>query len=181
MYVAKEKRNSNIAEYILYMWQIEDLIRAHNFDMQRINDELISHYEGTEEQIIEIRQWYQGLAENMPLEGIRKSGHLQYLVSLMEDVNDFHFRLVDSSLHPNYQKLYMATVRDISELRKRMGEKEKISDVEVCLTALYGLLLMRLKKREVSEDTEEVFKRFGELMAELSSLYKNFEEGGLEI
>ena len=181
MYVAKEKRNSNIAEYILYMWQIEDLIRAHEFDMQKINDELISQYQGTEKQISEIQQWYQGLTENMLMEGIRKSGHLQYLVSLIEDVNEFHFRLIDSSLQGNYQKLYMASVRDISELRKRMGDKEKISDVEVCLTALYGLLLMRLKKREVSEDTQEVFKRFSELMAELSRLYKQFEEGGLEI
>ncbi|RKW59613.1 MAG: DUF4924 family protein, partial [Prevotella sp.] len=28
MYIAKQLREKSIAEYILYMWQIEDLIRA---------------------------------------------------------------------------------------------------------------------------------------------------------
>ena len=28
MIIAQKKRKENIAEYLLYMWQIEDLIRA---------------------------------------------------------------------------------------------------------------------------------------------------------
>jgi hypothetical protein len=181
MYIAKEKRKNNIAEYILYMWQIEDLIRAHNCDFDKINRELISQYKGTEEQIREIRKWYKGLTDAMLIEGIKDNGHLQFLVLIMDDVNNFHFRLIDSSTQGNYQKLYMESVRDISELRKRMGDKEQISDVEVCLTALYGLLLMRLKGREVTEDTEKVFNRFSELMSELSRLYNLHEKGILEI
>lgn len=181
MYVAKEKRQSNIAEYFIYMWQIEDLIRAHDFDIERINRELVQAYKGTPEQLTEIRQWYEGLAETMLLEGIRNSGHLQHLVSLMDDVNNFHFRLIESPNHSKYQGLYMETVRDISELRKKMGQKEKISDFEVCLTALYGLLLMRLKQRPISEETESVFGRFSILLAELSRLYKMYEEGELDL
>ena len=37
MIVAKEKRESNIAEYLLYMWQVEDIIRACNYDITIIN------------------------------------------------------------------------------------------------------------------------------------------------
>jgi len=181
MYIAKEKRKTNIAEYILYMWQIEDLIRAHDMDLEKINNGLVDHYSGSEEQIEEIRQWYRGLTDSMMLEGIKEKGHLQFLVVLMDDLNNFHFRLIDSSTQSEYQQLYMASVRDISELRKKMGDKEQITDVEVCLTALYGLLLMRLKNREVSEDTEKVFNRFSELMSELSRLYKLYDEGELEI
>lgn len=181
MFIAREKRNNNIAEYLLYMWQIEDIIRAHDFDDEKINRDLVQQYEGTEEQILEIRQWYHGLAEAMLIEGIKNSGHLQFIVALMDDVNNFHFRLIESSTHSHYQNLYILSVRDISELRKRMGDKELINDVEVCLTALYGLLLMRLKKRKVSKETEEVFKRFGNLMAELSRLFKLYEDGELEV
>jgi len=181
MYIASEKRNSNIAEYLLYMWQIEDLIRAHNFDFDRIETELVLRYQGTDEQINEIRQWYRGLAEDMLIEGIRHHGHLQFLEILVDEVNDFHFRLVDSSTQGHYQNLYLACVRDISELRKKMGNKEKISDVEVCLTGLYGLLLMRLRKKPVTAETEQVLGSFSELMAELSRLFKLFEEGQLEI
>ena len=33
MIIARQKRKENIAEYLLYMWQVEDLIRANKFDM----------------------------------------------------------------------------------------------------------------------------------------------------
>ena len=36
MIVARQKRKENIAEYLLYMWQVEDLIRANRFDMDAI-------------------------------------------------------------------------------------------------------------------------------------------------
>ena len=36
MIIARRKRKENIAEYLLYMWQVEDLIRANNFDMDSI-------------------------------------------------------------------------------------------------------------------------------------------------
>jgi hypothetical protein len=181
MFVAKEKRNTNIAEYLLYMWQIEDLIRSQDFNIDRIDNNLVQQYQGTPEQIEEIRQWYHGLAESMLIEGIKKTGHLQFMITLMDDVNNLHFRLIDSSLYSKYQNLYMLSINNISELRKKMGNKEQISDVEVCLTALYGLLLMRLKKRTISEETENVFKGFSELLAELSRFYKKYEEGEIEL
>ena len=31
MYIAQSKRKENIAEYILYLWQLEDLLRALQF------------------------------------------------------------------------------------------------------------------------------------------------------
>ena len=43
MIIAKQKRKENIAEYLLYMWQIEDLIRANNFDMDLIRRTVIAH------------------------------------------------------------------------------------------------------------------------------------------
>ena len=40
MIIARRKRKENIAEYLLYMWQVEDLIRANNFDMDSIRARL---------------------------------------------------------------------------------------------------------------------------------------------
>ena len=37
MIIAKKKKNENIAEYILYMWQIEDLIRAYNLNIKGLD------------------------------------------------------------------------------------------------------------------------------------------------
>ena len=54
MFVAQQKRKENIAEYILYMYQIEDLIRAFKLDMDLIQHNLISKYKVDEKGTNEI-------------------------------------------------------------------------------------------------------------------------------
>lgn len=44
MFTASQKRKENIAEYLLYMWQIEDLIRANDLDMDKIKANVIDRY-----------------------------------------------------------------------------------------------------------------------------------------
>ena len=41
MFVAQELRKKNIAEYLLYMWQVEDTIRAFGCSLARIRREYI--------------------------------------------------------------------------------------------------------------------------------------------
>ena len=36
MIIASQKKKENIAEYLLYMWQIEDIIRAYGLDIDQI-------------------------------------------------------------------------------------------------------------------------------------------------
>ncbi|NJM15399.1 MAG: DUF4924 family protein [Bacteroidales bacterium] len=43
MLIAKEKRNENVAEYILYMWQLEDLLRGCNFDINIVEREIVEN------------------------------------------------------------------------------------------------------------------------------------------
>ena len=42
MDIAKAKRRENIAEYILYLWQLEDLLRALQFSPEAIFSTLIA-------------------------------------------------------------------------------------------------------------------------------------------
>lgn len=42
MDIALAKRRENIAEYILYLWQIEDLLRALQFSPEAIYSQLIA-------------------------------------------------------------------------------------------------------------------------------------------
>ena len=50
MFIASQKRKENIAEYLLYMWQIEDLIRANNLDIDNIAQNIVAKFSLTEEQ-----------------------------------------------------------------------------------------------------------------------------------
>ena len=65
MLIAREKKKENIAEYILYMWQIEDMIRASNMDLQTIEQNIIAEFDQPVEVKAEMRQWYQDLIAAM--------------------------------------------------------------------------------------------------------------------
>ena len=41
MYTAQKTRKENIAEYILYLWQLEDLLRALQFSPEAIYAKLV--------------------------------------------------------------------------------------------------------------------------------------------
>ena len=50
MIIASQKKKENIAEYLLYMWQIEDIIRAYGLDIDQIQKHIIDSYDLPEEQ-----------------------------------------------------------------------------------------------------------------------------------
>jgi hypothetical protein len=181
MIIARQKREENIAEYILYMWQLEDLLRAYELDNDLVDREIVEKFEAPPALKAEIREWYSSIIDAMKSEMIVKNGHLQFLVSLVDDLDDFHFRLIDSPYHSDYQELYTQAVYNIGDFRKRMNFKERISDMEVCLTVLYGYMLMHLKNKPVSEDTQEAIDTIRNLMALFSAKFKSFEQGQLEI
>ena len=67
MIIARRKRKENIAEYLLYMWQVEDLIRANNFDMDSIRRTVVDRYDQPDDIKEEIAKWYEELIEMMTL------------------------------------------------------------------------------------------------------------------
>ena len=69
MIIADKLKDSNRAEYLLYMWQVEDLIRAYKCDSERIANEYISRFDLTSEQRAKTIEWYSNLCEMMRSEG----------------------------------------------------------------------------------------------------------------
>ena len=65
MLIAETKRKENMAEYLLYMWQVEDLIRANGCDIDAIERNLISRYDVDDAKRGEIREWYENLVKMM--------------------------------------------------------------------------------------------------------------------
>jgi len=180
MLIAQEKRKTNIAEYVLYMWQVEDLIRAHQFNMDLIENNLISQYAHRAQVKNDIRDWYANLMLMMYREGIREKGHLSFLNTLISDMNDLHIRLLNDGNESVYHSIYDMASVNLQAFRRKLPD-QKVSDVETCLNALYGLLLLRLKKQAVSRETEAAMSTFSRLMAVLSQKYLQTERGEREI
>ena len=74
MLIALQKRKENIAEYILYLWQVEDLLRALQFSPEAIYRTLVDRIEGADEQQKEnIFNWYMQIVDLLRKEGKRSS------------------------------------------------------------------------------------------------------------
>jgi hypothetical protein len=180
MLIAREKRKTNIAEYILYMWQVEDLIRAYQFNINEIEEHLISQYAQSAKVKNDVRDWFADLILMMHQEGIRKKGHLSFLKTLMDEITDLHIRLLNLEGQHEYQQAYHHAASYLDDFRKRTSDYDA-GDIESSLNALYGLLLLRLKKQQVSRETELAMASFSKLMALLSHIFLQVERGEREI
>jgi len=178
MIIAKEKRKNNIAEYILYMWHIEDLLRACNMEFTLVREKLISGYTFETAIMQEISDWYRTLIHTMINEKITVSGHFQFINKLIADLDKLHHQLLQNTNNLNYQKYYEAAKPNI-ELFRAKSNKQSGNDIEICLTALYSLLLMKLTKKEISPETMESMNSFSSMLSILSVYFKKIEEGKL--
>ncbi|MFW6245965.1 MAG: DUF4924 family protein, partial [Tangfeifania sp.] len=106
MLVAKQKRKENIAEYILYLYQVEDLIRAFHLDMDLLNKKLIAGYDVDDKTRKEIYNWYENLVLMMEKEGKQQKGHLQFIINLIGELNEFHLRLLETEVDKMYIPIY---------------------------------------------------------------------------
>ena len=96
MIIARQKRKENIAEYLLYMWQVEDLIRANDFDMDSIRRTVVDRYDQPDDVKEEIAKWYEELIEMMRSEGVKEKGHIQLNKNVIIALTDLHLRLLKS-------------------------------------------------------------------------------------
>lgn len=180
MITASKKKRENIAEYLLYMWQIEDIIRAYNLDIDRIEADIINKYEGLEaQQRKDMKDWYESLIDMMRREGKERTGHLQLNVNTLHDLENLHRRLLNDPKFAQYAAEYYNALPLIVELRSKAGENKK-DEIETCFDALYGLLMLRLQQKEISAETQEASRRISKFLALLAAYYKKDYNNELE-
>ena len=149
MYIAQELRKKNIAEYLLYMWQVEDTIRAFDCSLTRIKREYVERFDYTDEQKEEEIDWFGNLIRMMNQEGCREKGHLQINKVTLQMLIELNDQLLQSSKFPFYNTEYYKVLPFIVELRNRGANKEE-NEIETCFNSLYGMMLLRLQKKEIS-------------------------------
>ena len=91
-----------------------------------------------------------------------------------------HLRILHQNNDGKYISYYAQAKYNIDELKSRLPD-QNTNDIETCLDGLYGLLLMRLKGREISKETETALQTFSNLLASLSQRFKKWEEEELNI
>ena len=178
MFISQELRKTNIAEYVLYMWQIEDIIRAYGCDLSLIRREYISRFDLVDEQREDMTDWYGNLIRMIREEGKVKEGHIQIINIVIQQVTELHEMLMQSPNFPFYNAEYYKVLPFIVELRSK-GSKD-VSEIETCLNALYGVMMLRLQKKEISTSTENAVKEITTFLGMLSDYYKKDKEEGIK-
>jgi hypothetical protein len=180
MLIAREKKKSNIAEYILYMWQIEDIIRSFGFSSERVKAGIVDRFDQPAQVKNELMQWYLSLMKMMKDEDIMQSGHLVFLVHKVNELNDFHRLLLLSPKQKQYQEAYTSAKPNIEALAERGSSVER-NEIDICLTGLYGLLMLKLQHKNISEDTQNSLRTVSMLIALLADFYKKYENGEIDL
>jgi len=143
-------KKNNIAEYILYLWQIEDYLRA--FPQQA-----------------EANQELHDLSNMMHQENIMEKGHLQLAQNALSELEDLHNDLLDQEAT---YRAAMIRMTPALNLLKAKTDRPTMSDVEACLILLYQIMLLKLQKAPIASETEQVQKQATQVLQYLSKTYK---------
>ena len=177
MIIAKQKRQENIAEYLLYLWQVEDLLRACNLDIDKVEKTVIGHYDVDDKTRSEIKDWYESLIKMMELENVRERGHIRVCHNVLIRLNDLHMQLLaNQDRFPDYHADYYRTLPFIVQLRATLPEQERPSELETCFNALYGVMMLHLQGKEISQDTAAAISQISHFIGMLAAYYKRDEE-----
>lgn len=168
MIIAQEKYKTNIIEYILYMWQIEDLVRANKLDINLITKNIVSGYNQPDEVKTEITNWYSDIIINLNSEGKQSTGHLNLTTELINNIETFHKELILKSA--KYKELYNWSKPIVAEFKNK-SRLETNNTIYISLHALYAIMLLRLQKKEIAEETNIAIRHISIMLGYLALMW----------
>ena len=169
MDIAKTKRRENIAEYILYLWQLEDLLRALQFSPEAVHSQLIAPRNLSQPEQRLYLEWYMDIADLLRQEGKERQGHLDHTLQLMK-----------LPAGARYRELYARLEPELPRLRAVLGRNET-SDTELCFRALYAAMLYRIRGEGGQQAVADTVEYISPAIAELASMYGKVERGEIDL
>ncbi len=181
MDIAQARRRENIAEYILYLWQLEDLLRALQFSPEAIHSQLVA----PRQEIDEARKsvflmWYLDIANLLRQEGKEEKGHLEHTLHLIRDLHDLHLQLLRLPPGEHYRQAWARLEPELPHLRAVMGNPG-MSDTELCFRALYAVMLYRIKGQGECPAIADTIDLVSPVIGELAAMYGKVERGELDL
>ena len=178
MDIAQAKRKENIAEYILYLWQIEDLLRALQFSPEAIYSQFVAPRNLDEQSQNVLLMWYMDIAALLQEEEKQSSGHLNHTLHLIADMHNLHLQLMQLPMGAHYRTVVARLEPYLPTLRTIFGKN--ISDTELCFRALYATMLYRIKgggEKAVTDTIEFI----SPVIATLTAMYHKVERGEIDL
>lgn len=177
MLIAREKRKTNIIEYLLYMYQIEAIVRSFQFDINLIEKAIINNFDQPDSVKLEIRDWYESIIADLSQSSIKTKGHLPELEQLKDDLHHLHQKLLTTIQDQKYLRLYEKAKPVLEELALKSKGERLNHEIDLALHGLFGLLMLRLKKEHVTTVTQEGMEKVSAFLAQLAFYFHENEKG----
>jgi hypothetical protein len=178
-HIAEQKKHENIAEYILFMWQMEDLLRGVSFDVDKLRDGILQEIPD-EKLRAENVNWFKSLASKMKQNNVQVSGHLPETSEIINELAILQQSLLTVFNDAQFKRVYTETAPVLKEFRMRASQVPE-NDVETIFTALYGVLILKLAGKEISPETQEAVAQFKKFTQLLAKSYKDMKSGQLPL
>lgn len=178
MFVSQEKLQNNIAEYVIYMYQVEDMVRAYNFNVEKIRHHVIRPQVKSESFEAEAVKWYEEIITEMKSRNLTSKGHLHRLGEVITEMIYLHNTLKDVVKDKKYLELLAAADGNVEAFQKK-SDLGNMHLVEVCFQALYMKLLLKLQGKEVGAESEKAFDTMRIILAYLSQAYHQMKAGDM--
>jgi len=94
MLIAQQKQQENIAEYIIYMYQMEDIVRAFQFDLDKIVQYIVQPAVKTEHELVDNKKWFEDVIRQMKAQRLEQQGHLADIQDVVIELSYLHNTLL---------------------------------------------------------------------------------------
>ena len=179
MIISQELRKSNIAEYLLYMFYIEDMLRALSFKEEMINNHIIRTY--SKEQTQDAVLWYNGLCDMMKNENVINKGHIHIISNLITESESFLKKALDYD-DEELKNSYSAILPVFREIQSRNNnELPNIGIFEMTINIMYWYMAQKMAGHQLNELQSEQIKNISVFLSVLSTRFKSFENGEYEL
>ena len=180
MDTAQRLRHENIAEYILYIWQLEDLLRALQFSPEAIYAKLVApRTQLSPQEQTALLEWYAQIGELLQKEGKESQGHIDHTLHLVADLHNLHLRLEKLPVGARYRTLCAPLQETLPDLRAII--QGEMSDTELCFRALYATMLYRIKGEGGKSAVVDTIEYISPVIAELAKIFRQAENGEVDL
>ena len=150
----------NQIDRVIAFWQTEDLLRGHQFDIERLLD---SRQFTSEEDRDHSTDWLSEFKNKMQQEDVLAVGHTSDSKEIIVPLQVRHKELLNTN--ETYQKVFDQIAPAIK--RYNTAKQLPVSEVEVMFELLYAFYLKKLANEPMSKEVEHLGTQSGELLNQL--------------
>lgn len=167
-----EIKKNNIAEHIIQIYRNEDLVRAFEFDLEKIGNHVINHLPISNIEKLSEVNYYEELIHKMKCQNIEKTGHLKEVNELVNELEKLNntLKFSDTGYGKIYKKTHPHIIKNIE-----LSNHKITGEIQICLNGIYGFLLLKLNGKNLDESNKASVEAFGDLLSYLSSKFSELK------